>query len=482
MLLSFLHILSLIALATASNIAVYWGQNAGSNQQSLGTYCSSTSASIIILSFLDGFPNLLLNFANQCSTSFSSGLLHCPQIGSDIKSCQLQGKIILLSLGGATGDYGFSSDSEATSFATDLWNRFGGGSSDERPFDDAVVDGFDFDIENKQQTGYVALANQLRSYFSTASKTYYLSAAPQCPYPDESVGDLMSQVDLDFAFIQFYNNYCSLDKQFNWDTWSQYASGKNIKLYLGLPGSSSSAGSGFVGISTVQSALASISSDSHFGGISLWDVSSAENSGFLDQVAAALSGSSSIATTTTTSSSGRSSSRSSSNYYTTNAPNTPSTSVYTPYTYSTQVTAISPSTTSTHGGFLGWLGGLFGGGSSTTSQGSPVATPAPTQPAAATPAATTPVAVTAAPSPTTTSHFNWFGLFGSTTTSTTLATIYSTVPADQVVYVTLTTTVYHQTSPSLLAKRDTVAEGKATGLNVQWSLLFFIPILVLICS
>ena len=63
------------------------------------------------------------------------------------------------------------------------------------------------------------------------------------PIPDESVGDLMSQVDLDFAFIQFYNNYCSLNQQFNWNSWSNYARGKSIKLYLGLPGSSSSAGS-----------------------------------------------------------------------------------------------------------------------------------------------------------------------------------------------------------------------------------------------
>lgn len=245
-------LLAISIVASASNIAAYWGQNAGGDQQTLGDYCSSSPASIIILSFLDGFPNLLLNFANQCSGTFSSGLAHCSQIGSDIKSCQQQGKTILLSLGGATGNYGFSSDSEAVQFAGTLWNKFGGGKDSERPFDDAIVDGFDFDIENKDQTGYAALATQLRKYFSTGTKSYYLSAAPQCPYPDESVGDLMSQVDLDFAFIQFYNNYCSLNQQFNWNSWSNYARGKSIKLYLGLPGSSSSAGSGFVGLSTVQ--------------------------------------------------------------------------------------------------------------------------------------------------------------------------------------------------------------------------------------
>lgn len=454
---SFFYILSLVTLATASNIAVYWGQNAGSNQQSLGSYCSSTSADIVILSFLNGFPNLLLNFANQCSTSFSSGLLHCPNIGADIKSCQLQGKTVLLSLGGATGNYGFSSDSDAVSFATDLWNRFGGGTSNERPFDDAIVDGFDFDIENKDQTGYVALATKLREYFSTSSKSFYLSAAPQCPYPDESVGDLMSQVDLDFAFIQFYNNYCSLDKQFNWDTWSQYASGKNIKLYLGLPGSSSSAGSGFVGISTVQKALASISGDSCFGGISLWDVSSAENDGFLDQVAEALSGSSSNIPTTETQ-------PTSSVYYTTNAPNTPSTY----YTYNSVASPTDHSTTTSQTGLFAWIDNLFGSDDTSASAATQVVTQS---------------IETEQPTSATSSGFNWFGLFDGTTTSTTMATIYSTVPADQTVYLTLTTTVYHHVTPSLYPKRDTVVvEGKAANLNVHWSVLFVIPIFVLICS
>lgn len=457
---SFLQILSLIVLTTASNVAVYWGQNAGSNQQSLGTYCSSTSASIIILSFLDGFPNLLLNFANQCSTTFSSGLLHCPQIGEDIKSCQQQGKIILLSLGGATDNYGFSSDSEAVTFASDLWNRFGGGTSNERPFDDAIVDGFDFDIENKDQTGYVALANQLKEYFSTSSKSFYLSAAPQCPYPDESVGDLMSQVDLDFAFIQFYNNYCSLDKQFNWDTWSQYASGKNIKLYLGLPGSSSSAGSGFVGISTVQSALASIVGDANFGGISLWDVSSAENDGFLDQVVAALSGSFIVQSSVTTEY----------NHYTTNAPNTAS--IY--YTYNSAiVSTTSQSPTTTQNGLVDWIDGLFGSGSSSTASQFITGSPTTTSPV---------VIESTTPEASSSTKFNWFGLFDGTTTSTTMATIYSTVPTGQTMYVTRTTTVYYSTTPTLFPKRDTVVEGKAANLHVQWSLLFFIPIFVLICS
>ncbi|CAI5755498.1 unnamed protein product [Candida verbasci] len=424
------------------SIAAYWGQNAGGNQGSLASYCQSNSADIIILSFLNDFPKIGLNFANACSDTFSDGLLHCPQIGQDIKTCQQQGKIILLSLGGATGNYGFSSDSDAASFAETLWNKFLESSDSERPFDDAIVDGFDFDIENKQQTGYVALANSLKSYFAKGSKKYYLSASPQCPYPDESVGDLMSSVDLDFAFIQFYNNYCSLDKQFNWDTWANYANGKNIKLFLGLPGSPSSAGSGYVDISKVQRVIPTIKSGKNFGGVSLWDISSTPVD-FLDGIKDALGGSAQPASTYSQSSA-------TSSYI----PQTPST-VYSQYISTTQqsqpthsITTITQSTTSSNN-FFDWL---FGSPSITAAQ-----------------AAASTTAQAAAP--TTASSFNWWGIFERTTSSTTLQTIYQTIPtqaaADATTYVTLTTTVYAQAQQTLLQKRDNNIREESNGVTFK---------------
>ncbi|CUM63498.1 uncharacterized protein PRCAT00001074001 [Priceomyces carsonii] len=308
--------------SSSQNVAVYWGQNSAGSQEALSTYCDSDSVDIVILSFLYGFPDLALNFANACTDSFSDGLLHCPTIAEDIKSCQAGGKKILLSLGGATGSYGFTSDSEAKEFATTLWNKFGGGSDDERPFDDAVVDGFDFDIENLNQVGYAALASALRSSFEKDdSKDYYLSAAPQCPYPDQSVGDLLENASIDFAFIQFYNNYCNLGTNFNWDTWLDYATNtspnKNIKLYLGLPASQSAAGSGYVAASGVQEYVDKIKSDSHFGGISLWDASAAwantdNGDTFADQMKSLLDTSSSATSSSSTSSKARSTTLSSS--------------------------------------------------------------------------------------------------------------------------------------------------------------------------
>src|SRR5438477_3751667 len=70
---------------------------------------------------------------------------------ADIKTCQAAGKKILLSLGGAAGSYGFTSDTQAQTFADTLWNLFGGGTSSTRPFDDAIVDGFDRSEEHTSE-------------------------------------------------------------------------------------------------------------------------------------------------------------------------------------------------------------------------------------------------------------------------------------------------------------------------------------------
>lgn len=65
----------------------------------------------------------------------------CSALASDIQLCQSKGKIVTISLGGATGAVGFTSDSQAESFADTVWNLFLGGTSSTRPFGDAVLDG-----------------------------------------------------------------------------------------------------------------------------------------------------------------------------------------------------------------------------------------------------------------------------------------------------------------------------------------------------
>lgn len=283
-----------------TNVAYYWGQNSAGGsgtQESLAYYCETEDADIMVLAFLNtfystgGYPTLAFGGSACSSGTYLSGtsLLQCPDIAADIATCQSLGKKVLLSLGGASGSYGFTSDSEAEEFATELWNLFGGGSSSiGRPFEDAIIDGFDLDIEGGSTTGYAAFADKMREYYdSDTSRAYYLSAAPQCPYPDAYVGTALSNSVFDFIFVQFYNNYCGMNAweadavnaNFNYDTWDTFVKSSpnpDAKLFLGVPGSSSAAGSGYTSASTVGQAANYLQETyDTFGGIMVWDASQA---------------------------------------------------------------------------------------------------------------------------------------------------------------------------------------------------------------
>lgn len=269
------------------SIATYWGQNSknGFNTQlPLVNYCDGNS-DIIILSFTLGFrdgslPDL--NLANSCDgPPFpGTGLLECPDVGKDIKACQAKGKTILMSLGGANGNYGFANDANGRAFADTLWNIYGAGNSTTRPFGDAVLDGFDLDIEGGGPTGYAAMVTRLRSHFATdPSKRYYITGAPQCPFPDAMMGSVIDAVGFDAVNVQFYNNYCAtLTSSFNFATWDNWAKNtspnKNVKVLLGIPGSSTAAGSGYVPFGQLKPIVENVHKTySSFGGVMVWDAS-----------------------------------------------------------------------------------------------------------------------------------------------------------------------------------------------------------------
>lgn len=92
-------------------------------------------------------------------------------MAAGIKTCQTAGKIVTISLGGASGSIGFTDDSQASGFADLIWDLFLGGTSTTRPFGDAVLDGVDLDIEGGATTGYSAFVTQLRTHTNGASKT-----------------------------------------------------------------------------------------------------------------------------------------------------------------------------------------------------------------------------------------------------------------------------------------------------------------------
>ncbi|KAJ2985647.1 hypothetical protein NUW54_g10080 [Trametes sanguinea] len=137
-------------LSRKDNLAVYWGQDSAGNQQRLSHYCKDSTVDTFPIAFLYIFRGAggepVIDFANTCNqwdqgTFSGTDLANCTIMAADIKECQAAGKLITLSLGGATGEVGFSSDSQASSFADQVWNLFLGGESDIRPFGDAVLDG-----------------------------------------------------------------------------------------------------------------------------------------------------------------------------------------------------------------------------------------------------------------------------------------------------------------------------------------------------
>lgn len=75
-----------------------------------------------------------------------TSLVKCKKLSSDIKTCQEKGKLVTLSLGGAVGNVSFTGDDQAKDFADTVWNLFLGGSSDTRPFGNAVLDGWVYGI------------------------------------------------------------------------------------------------------------------------------------------------------------------------------------------------------------------------------------------------------------------------------------------------------------------------------------------------
>ncbi|KAF4542164.1 Endochitinase 2 precursor [Lasiodiplodia theobromae] len=253
----------------STNVAVYWGQ--GSDQSRLVDICQTGAYDIINIGFINTFPNEYgnpgANFGNQCgSERYPNSDLpsNCPWIGQDIKTCQdVYGKKIFLSIGGASpNDYYLKDSDYAVAFADFLWKAFGPSKNDgtPRPFGDAVVDGFDFDIEslitpapadapNYQSQYYPDMVNHFHDvlFLEDTSKNYYISGAPQCWFPDPNLSDAFASSWFDFIFVQLYNNQgCNalasyMDTNIDFLSYtlpglvSTFSRNPDVRVFAGLP-------------------------------------------------------------------------------------------------------------------------------------------------------------------------------------------------------------------------------------------------------
>ncbi|KAK4506350.1 hypothetical protein PRZ48_000080 [Zasmidium cellare] len=293
------------------NIALYWGQNSYGNstgdfaQQPLSTYCANADVDIIPMAFITAITNgeggqPVINFANSgynCGVFPGTKLWNCPTYTQEINTCQqVYGKKILISIGGhGYNESGFEDVQIAENAARLLWNMFGPVNSSSgtlRPFGNAVLDGFDIDIEEKT-TNLRPFAFELKALMDAdQSKPYYLTAAPQCPYPDVNLSPLLNDpqgsVPFDALFVQFYNNpACEVDtftpgastqSGFNFDTWNNWAetqsSNPNVKVFLGVP-AGPTGGQGYESGEALKPVIDYCKKFSHFGGVSAWDASQA---------------------------------------------------------------------------------------------------------------------------------------------------------------------------------------------------------------
>lgn len=200
----------------------------------------------------------------------------------DIGTCQKNGKTILLSIGGDAGaKIDFPTAEAATKNAQLIWSMFGptpaSGEKPSRPFGEAVIDGFDLDIETKPQH-YAEWAHKMRELMGPAKDGKgYLTAAPQCPVPSGNpIGSILNGTEFDMFFVQFYNNPCGPHNEtYTFSDWNTFAQNKT-KVFLGLPADVDAAPSGgYIKPEELGEVIKETKDNDMFGGVMLWDASQA---------------------------------------------------------------------------------------------------------------------------------------------------------------------------------------------------------------
>ena len=189
-----------------------------------------------------------------------------------------------------------------------MWETFGPkqeGSEALRPFGDTALDGFDFDFEANVEH-MAPFANELRSLMDAdkSKQRFYLTAAPQCPYPDQADKEILNgPVYIDAIWVQFYNNFCGVDNfstdnssnKYNFDEWDNWAKtvskNKNVKVIVGVPADTTAASTGYIPSSKLDNVIEYSKKFESFGGVMMWDATQAYgNDGFIRDVRKSLGG------------------------------------------------------------------------------------------------------------------------------------------------------------------------------------------------
>jgi chitinase len=201
-----------------------------------------------------------VTFSVDSGLSSALGGYTAAQFTSDVATLHSRGQKVILSVGGQDGTITIGSSAQATTFANSVYSlmkQYG-------------FDGVDIDLENGLNITYTAQA--LQDLSSLAGKSLIITLAPQT-IDMYTTGSDYFQLALDIksiltiSFTQYYNsgsmNGCDgnvySEGNVNFMTalaCTQFQGGLNqSQVGLGLPASTSAAGSGYVAPSVVDNAL-----------------------------------------------------------------------------------------------------------------------------------------------------------------------------------------------------------------------------------
>jgi len=250
-----------IHYAPTHQVGGVWGRHHSEAPPShyCGTDKLSDEYTTLFVTGLRSFPGTdernysLLDINNTlCSGNFSPSkpdLIHCPDLADSIKTCHSHHAHVLLTLGGPDCDacqYGLESEDDAKKLAVELWDTYFGGNGTERPFDDAVLNGINLDIQKGTNlTHYATLVKTLLDLHNASGSEHKFIVSVTtsgCGYPDPFAGPdegkLLPGIHPDHVVVRFDYEECSL-KYANFSQklqpWLEYAMSNHTRIQLMIP-------------------------------------------------------------------------------------------------------------------------------------------------------------------------------------------------------------------------------------------------------
>lgn len=135
-----------------------------------------------------------------------------------------------------------------------------------------MLDGIDFDIEAWDVLYWDVLAQTLQAYI-TRQRKVYLSAAPQCQFPDVHLSTAINTGVFDYVWVQFYNNppgqYANGNANNLLNSWHKWTSVNARQIFLGIPAApAAAAGSGYIPPDALKTlVLPRIKTSPKYGGV-----------------------------------------------------------------------------------------------------------------------------------------------------------------------------------------------------------------------